>query len=82
MSDIVPFKPREYTATSFRCSSIYGEFVASGTLCGNVDFVVPQTGFVLNLSIDEIDHLIEILNMARKDVVENSNPYGDPRILD
>lgn len=77
MADIVPFRPRMYEAKRF----VAGDFEASGTLCGHIDFVVPL-GKTYSLSPDEALALIAILQGVREDVLNNSDPLHDPRIFD
>lgn len=77
MADIVPFKPKLYEAKRFAA----GGFEASGTLCGHIDFVVPSGGTHV-LSPDEALAVIAMLQGAREDVLANSDPLHDPRIVD
>lgn len=77
---VVPFARKLYEAKPFSVSCIYGQFKARGTLCGNIDFVGPFRG-CYTLSPDEAQALIVMLQAARADVLENSEPYHDPRIL-
>lgn len=74
---VIPFKPKLYEAKRFEA----GGFAASGTLCGHIDFVVPR-GLTYVLSPDEIADLIGVLQGARADVLANSDPLHDPRIVD
>lgn len=69
-----------YRAREFSACTEYGTFRASGTLCGHVDFVGPFSGCYA-MSPDEVLALIVMLQMARADVLENSDPMGDPRIV-
>ena len=77
MADIVQFKPREYTAKQFTS----GQFEMSGTLCGNVDFTDGVSG-TWCLTVPDLDHLIASLRAVREDVVNNSQPFTDKRIVD
>lgn len=74
---VIPFKAQEYTATPFEANG----FTASGTLCGHVDLALPH-GKTYQLSPDEVRDLIMILRSAVDDVLQNSNPLTDPRIID
>ena len=81
MADIVPMKrnPRLYEAKRFNADTALGEFAASGTLCGHVDFIGPFKGTYC-LSPDEVLGLITMLQQARIDVLSNSDPVDDPRL--
>jgi hypothetical protein len=80
-----PARAREYVAKQFES----GPFVASGTLCGCVDFCDrvgwnnedPALRRTWTLTVPELDGLITILKAARDDVVNNSQPFTDPRIV-
>lgn len=74
---VIPFAPRLYEAKRFEA----GQFAASGTLCGHIDFVGPWKGSYA-LSPDEALAVIVMLQQARADVLEHSDPLGDPRIVD
>ena len=79
--NVVPFNaPRLYAARRFEARTIAGQFAASGTLCGHVDFVGPFKG-TYTLSPDEILSIIIMLQQARADVLSNSEPLSDPRIV-
>lgn len=82
-TNVVEFKaaPRLYEAKSFEATTRLGQFAASGTLCGHIDFIGPFQG-CYPLSPDEAFALIVMLQQARADVLENSNPNGDPRLFD
>lgn len=58
-----------------------GTFEASRTLCGHIDFIGPFRG-TYSLSPDEALALVIMLQKARSDVLENSDPRGDPRLVD
>ena len=72
---------RWYRAKPFRAGTVYGDFRVSGTLCGHIDVAVPQ-GNTLALTPDEADALIRALTDARRDVLANSDPFNDPRIVE
>lgn len=78
---VVSFPSKEYTAKSFEVTTIFGNFKISGTLCGAVDFATPQSG-TYTFTVEELDCLIDALSKSRKDVVENSKPFDDPRLID
>ena len=77
---VVPFKPLSYEAKLFKASTEFGQFMAAGTLCGHVDFVGPWKG-TYTLSPDEIQAVIIMLQNARADVLEHSDPLHDPRLI-
>lgn len=82
---IIQFKNSEYIAKEFSVCLEGGEFKASGTLCGHIDFVVPlrqckSATFVL--SPDEAKKIAEMLRNAASDVLLNSRPYDDPRLYE
>ncbi len=79
MGDVVPFGPELYEAKEFRAETSAGFFGASGTLCGHIDFIGPFAGAYV-LSPDEALGLIVMLQQARADVLEGSDPNGDPRL--
>ena len=70
-----------YEAKIFRAVTEDGEYLASGTLCGHIDFVGPWKGTYL-LSPDEALSIITMLQQARADVLNNSDPFHDPRIVE
>lgn len=74
MSNVVELKPRLYEAKSFSA----GRFVASGTLCGHIDFATPNGTYVL--SPDEMQAVVVMLQSARADVLAHSDPTHDPRL--
>ena len=76
---IVQFKPREYTAKQFTAEVGGKVWLFSGTLCGAVDMATPDGTWCL--TPDEILHVIAALQSARDDVLQNSNPNSDPRLL-
>lgn len=82
MSKVVPFKPRLYDAKRFTARTGCGDFAASGTFCGNIDFVGPFDDRTYPLSPDEVLALINMLKQARQDVLDQSDPLHDPRIVD
>lgn len=81
MSDVVPLGAPLYEATRFRADTELGRFTASGTLCGHIDFTGPFKG-TYTLSPDEAFAVIVMLQRARADVLENSDPLHDPRIVE
>lgn len=84
MSDkdnVVTLCARLYEAKAFNADTEYGRFTACGTRCGNIDFAGPSTG-TYPLSPDEVLALIVMLQRARDDVLENSEPLNDPRIVE
>jgi hypothetical protein len=58
----------------------FGAFAASGTICGQIDFVGPFKG-CFPISPDEALAIIVMLQQARTDVLEHSDPLHDPRII-
>jgi len=70
-----------YEAKRFETHTELGTFAASGTLCGHIDFVGPFKG-TYTLSPDELLALIGMLKQARADVLENSDPLNDPRLVE
>lgn len=78
---VIQFKPKLYEARAFRAQTTFGEFEASGTLDGHIDFIGPFKG-CYPLSPDEALAVIVMLQRAREDVLENSDPKGDPRLVD
>lgn len=81
MSKVISLRARFYEAKGFSVQTPDGEWQASGTLCGNIDFVVPIRGGTFCLSPDEAQAIVLMLTQARHDVLEHSDPYGDPRIF-
>lgn len=79
--NIVSLPSDLYEAKAFSAQTALGEFAASGTLCGHVDFVGPFKG-TYTLSPDEILAVIAVLQNARADVLKNSRPLSDPRLVD
>lgn len=77
MAEIIQFKPARYEAKRFEA----GQFAASGTLCGHIDLVGPWQGTYV-LSPDEAQAFSVMLQQARADVLANSDPQGDPRLVD
>jgi hypothetical protein len=81
MGDVIQLRPRSYTAKPFRAETVYGVFHVSGTLCGHIDVALPQ-GKTLALSPNEVLALVQALQGAREDVVNNSRPFDDPRLIE
>ena len=83
MSEIVTFRPRNhlYEAKEFTAGTADGSWRASGTFCGHVDLVIPVVNATLILSPDEIQSIIIMLKQAREDVLTNSRPIDDPRLI-
>ena len=79
--NIVNLRPPLYEAKVFEARTGVGRFGASGTLCGHIDFVGPFRGSY-PISPDEALKIIVMLQGARADVLNNSNPLHDPRIVD
>jgi hypothetical protein len=77
---VIQLRPALYEAKAFSAQTEYGEFKASGTLCGNIDFVGPFKN-TFTISPDEALSVIIMLQNARADVLDNSRPYSDPRII-
>lgn len=82
MADVIQFRPssRLYEAKAFKANTQFGPFEASGTICGAIDFVGPWKGSY-PLSPDEALAVIIMLQNARADVLKNSDPLTDPRIV-
>lgn len=78
---VVPLRPKLYQAKAFRAETTFGRFEASGTLCGHIDFIGPWRGSY-PISPDEAQAIIIMLQQARADVLENSDPLHDPRIVE
>lgn len=74
---VVPFGRPLYVAKRFAA----GMFEASGTLCGHIDLTGTWLGTCV-LSPDEALALIAILQQAREDVLQNSDPLNDPRLTE
>jgi hypothetical protein len=81
MSNVVPLRGALYEAKQFSAQTAAGKFLASGTLCGCIDFAGPFNG-TYALSPDEVLSLIVALQNAREDVLRNSRPLSDPRLVD
>lgn len=81
---VVPLKPKDglYNAKLFTAQTEPGEWKAAGTVCGHIDFVIPGAKITHCISPDEAQAIIVMLTNARADVLENSNPNGDPRLYD
>ena len=69
-----------YEAKLFTTEAYGVPFKAAGTLCGHIDFVVGRRTY--SLSVDEAMSISMMLQKARKDVLENSDPLGDPRLIE
>lgn len=80
MGTVVSLRPKLYSAKLFRADTSFGSFSASGTLCGHIDFTCPFKGSYPILP-DEALALIAMLTQARTDVLENSVPEHDPRLI-
>ena len=80
MNNVVSLQSALYEAKAFSAKTETGEFAASGTLCGPIDFVGPFKGTYV-LSPDEVLLLIVALQNARADVLKNSRPLSDPRLV-
>lgn len=78
---VIPFGRELYEARAFRAHTCAGNFGASGTLCGHIDFVGPFRG-TYSLSPDEVIAVIVMLQQARADVLRNADPLHDPRLID
>lgn len=76
---IVQFQPREYTAKQFTAAVGGKTWLFSGTLCGAVDMATSNGTWCL--TPDEIPLVIAALQSAREDVLKNSKPYSDPRLV-
>lgn len=76
---VIQLRPPLYEAKMFKAATEFGQFTASGTLCGHIDFVGPFAG-TYSLSPDEALALIVTLQQARADVLNHSDPLHDPRI--
>lgn len=76
-AELIQFQ-REYIAKEVTS----GPFEMSGTLCGCVCFHDESSPGTWCLTIPELDHLIGSLQAVREDVVKNSRPYGDSRIVE
>lgn len=79
MTNVISLQTPLYEAKAFSAKTEVGEFAASGTLCGCIDFVGPFKG-TYPLSPDEVLLLIVALENARADVLKNSDPFHDPRL--
>lgn len=82
LSVVVSFGRPLYAAREFTATTEAGTFVVSGTLCGHIDFVAPGHRGCCVLSPEEVLLLIVALQGARTDVLDNSDPYHDPRIME
>ena len=78
---VVAFRPALYTAKMFRAHTVHGQWKSAGTLCGHIDFCGPFQG-TYQLSPDEALAVIVMLKQAREDVLANSDPIHDPRIVE
>lgn len=75
-----PAASEAYQAKAFVAHTTFGPFEASGTLCGNIDFIGPFDG-CYPITPDEALAISVMLQQARADVLNNSDPLGDPRIV-
>lgn len=80
MGDVVHMTDRLYTAKQFTAQIGMVTWKFSGTLCGAVDMATDAGTFCL--TPDEILAVVAALQSARDDVLKNSNPNNDPRIMD
>jgi hypothetical protein len=78
---VVFLRRLSYEAKRFTASTVFGIFEASGTLCGHIDIVGPFAG-TYALSPDELLDVIVMLQQARADVLEHSDPLHDPRLME
>jgi hypothetical protein len=78
---VISLEKQLYEAKCFEVDLRGSKFIASGTLCGHVDFVVPRRG-TYTLNPYEILKLTKMLQEASEDVLSNSDPEGDPRLYD
>lgn len=78
--NIVPFAPKLYEAKEFMARTEAGRFTASGTLCGHIDFTGPFKGTFV-LSPEEAIEIIQMLQGAITDALDNSDPLHDPRLV-
>jgi hypothetical protein len=78
---VIAFTKREYAAKLFEEETIHGTWQAAGTLCGHIDFVIPQI-CTHSISPDEALQIVNMLTAARKDVLENSRTFDDQRLYD
>ena len=69
-----------YEAKAFRAEIEGGTILVSGTLCGHIDVAMPHGGTYV-LSPDEVLSLVLALQGARNDVLRNSRPFDDPRLI-
>lgn len=79
-ADVIQLRPALYEAKAFGALTRGGDFRASGTICGHIDFIGPFQGTYV-LSPDEVLALIVMLQNARADVLDHSDPLHDPRIV-
>jgi hypothetical protein len=70
-----PARAREYVAKVFWS----GPFSMSGTLCGSIDITDGHRTHCL--TPEEVADLIANLHAVRADVLANSRPFTDPRIV-
>ena len=77
MGEIVNLR-QEYDAKLFTVDTVYGEFKIAGTLCGAIDVALPIRK---TLTPDEAQLLIIALSNSRDDVLRNSRPFDDPRLI-
>lgn len=80
MGDVIEMQAGLYQAKPFSAETPAGVFRMSGTLCGCIDFHVPGAG-TYPLTPDETWAIAQALLNARQDVLDNSRPLSDPRIM-
>lgn len=80
INNVVQLRRKFYEAKAFKAQTVYGDFQASGTICGSIDFIGPFAG-CYTVTPDEALAMIIMLKNARADVLDNSDPMGDPRIV-
>ena len=79
MGEVVNLR-EEYEAKLFVVDTVYGEFKIAGTLCGAIDIALP-IGKTMTLTPNEVRSLIIALTNSRDDVLQNSRPFSDPRLI-
>ena len=77
--NVCQFDKKLYQAQQYAARSIHGEWVASGTLCGHIDFVIPGYG-TLVLDPVEARAVAQMILSSCVDVLANSDPNNDPRL--
>lgn len=68
-----------YKAKEFKTLTSEGQFIASGTLCGYLDFVIPlgKKSKTFLLSPAEAKKIARMLLSSVEDVLKNSRPKED-----